>query len=194
MISTHAPCPCGRSTNIATSMDECGSSHDVETCTKPPLIERNWPVAASSTHCTHYMRRHVAPNRTLISTFWTEKRVATARPRGSTVHREINGRDLKSGNLDAARAAGKEKPRPMAGERAQTVTWWGEPPRNTDIIFSWRTLFSFLFARSSVQPTAEVKWTCAYTIDVMLVPRQALVHLPQCPMLGSCVFPCVCTD
>lgn len=84
----------------------------------------------------------------------------TRRERCPQTRHEINGRDLKSENLDAALATVEGRPRPMACKRAQTVTRWGTPPR-TDIIFSTknkeRYFLSFLLAHSPVQPTAEVK-------------------------------------
>lgn len=111
-------------------MDECGSSHDArETCTKPPLIERNWPLCCSvrcTSHFTYPFRCHVAPNRTSISTLPCLKnkyeRTAASngrdgRPRAPGVQTEINGRDLKSGIVDAARAPGRGERRPASTNR-----------------------------------------------------------------------------
>lgn len=69
------------------------------------LWRRPHPVRTARTH----MRCHVAPNRTLVSkhVLKTSAERDAARPHAANVHREINGRDFKSGNLDAARAAAR---------------------------------------------------------------------------------------
>lgn len=84
-------------------------------------------------------------------------------PHATPAHYEINGRDLKSGKLDAARAREGGTLRsaplfrlPIAAQRARRDVE-GRTTAPPDIIFSLQTLFSFFPTRPTVQPTAEVK-------------------------------------
>lgn len=168
-------------------MDECGSSHDVKHAlnlhsSKEIDLCAGRGGIRGTMHCTHWtsattrctepnVNKHVAVFKKTRIKCLSRVSSGAAQPRASTVHYEINGRDLKSRKLDAARAAGKEKRRSAATNSVRARANRDAEGRTAaqaqhrDIIFSWRTLFSFFLTRSfvvsSVQPTTEVKWTCA---------------------------------
>lgn len=196
-------------TKLATSMDECGSSHGVpRTCTKPPLIERNWlfaeppspvagvtartyrpPIAMSRCSTELNVNDHVAAffkqhnkNARATDTRTAARGRRSKRNKRSRFEIWKSRRGARAPLAGVMAAATNQRPRRARGDAPLARTL-------RDIIFSTRTLFSFF--PSLARPfNRQRKWNeREYTAPTRVLARLLLacpdVNLLHCNL---CIY------